>query len=218
LVIRFDLNQFETRFFFSLLLYLFFILSYFLFGFYNAFLIVLTPSIIFIFYLYSVNGINYIDKKTMYITITNTIYFIIFIYLFPPYNYLQLEQAFIKVIFEELFFRFCMIGIVRKYLSFLKMKKTIIVLITNSLLFSFLHMQYVLLGEYSIIFIQGVNFGLTFLSIGIFSSIYSHLLWNLYFPNIIPQLPIFILAAANIIYLINLAKRESKKGKIMHLR
>jgi hypothetical protein len=127
-------------------------------------------------------------------------------------------ESVIKVVFEELLFRFSMLGIVKKYLRARKNFRTAFTLMLNGVLFSSLHFQYNTIWDYSTIFIQGLNFSLTYLNLGIFPSIITHLLWNYYYPNIVPQLPILILTIGLPLYDNYQSKRRARMQRIMHVR
>jgi membrane protease YdiL (CAAX protease family) len=127
-------------------------------------------------------------------------------------------ESLVKVFFEELLFRFSMLGIMGKYLDFEKRYRLIFILILNSVLFSSLHFQYSTIGAFSTVFIQGLNFAITFVSLGIIPTIATHLLWNYYFPNIVPQLPILFLTVGLPIYDNYQEKRMEKMKRIILIR
>jgi len=212
------MDTFGIRLLISLVIYVIFTYLYTMYGFYISFIATLTPSIIVVLYLYSLDGFNLLNRKVLYTSILILTYFFTIIVFFPSKRLDNFEQTVIKVSFEEFLFRFCMIGIVRKFLDFESVKRTAAILLINSLLFSMLHIQYELLGEYVTIFLQGINYGLTYLSLGIIPSILSHLLWNLYFPNILPQTPIFFMAVFYIYYTISERRTLARRRKITHAR
>lgn len=215
-IIRMD--DFKTRFSISLIIYILFIILKTLFGTYNSYIIILPPSVIFVLYIFIIDNINLITKKSTYVFMGVFIYFLIIIYLYPQNIMNDLVQVLIKASFEELLFRLCMIGILKKYLNFTSMKRMMVVLIINSLFFTIIHTQYTLLEDYATIYLQTISYGLTYLSLGIFASIISHTIWNLYLPNIILQLPIFIVTVGNIYYLINRVRVLEKRGRVVHVR
>lgn len=178
----------------------------------------LPPSIIFVLYTFLLDNCKLITRKRTYFSIGIFIYFLIMIFIYPPNKLVSLDLVLIKAIFEELLFRLCMIGIVKKHLDFISLKRMLIVLIVNSLIFSAIHTQYKLIEDYAIIFVQSISYGLTYLSLGIFASIVSHTIWNLYLPNILPQIPILIVTMGNIYYKINRMLALEKRGKVMHGR
>ena len=212
------MDDFKTRFSISFIIYISFTILKTLFGTYNSYIIILPPSLVFVLYVIIIDDIKLITKKGTYLFMGIFIYFLIIIYLYPQNIMNDLVQVLIKASFEELLFRLCMIGIIKKYLAFTSMKRMMVVLIINSLLFTVIHTQYILLEDYATIYLQTISYGLTYLSLGIFASIISHTIWNLYLPNIIPQLPIFIVTIGHIYYLINRVRLLEKRGRVVHVR
>jgi hypothetical protein len=158
-----------------------------------------------------------VSRRSLLIAISVVLYFFFLTFLLflrGPFR----PESFVKVVFEELLFRFSMLGIVKKYLNYKKNYRIAFTLILNGLLFSSLHFQYNTIWDHSTIFIQGLNFALTYLSLGIFPSIITHLLWNYYFPNIVPQLPILFLTIGLPLYDNYQSKRRAKMQRIMHVR
>lgn len=209
---------FWIRLLISLVIYVVFICLYATFGFYLSFIVVLSPSIIFVLYLFSLDGFNFLNRRALYVSVLIFTYFLIIIFLYPSKKLGSFVQTGIKASFEELLFRFCMIGVVRKFLDFESKGRVAAILLINSFLFSLLHTQYELLGEYATIFLQGVNYGLTYVSLGIIPSIVSHLIWNLYFPNILPQIPILIMTILNIYYVISERRLQARRRRMTHTR
>jgi membrane protease YdiL (CAAX protease family) len=111
-----------------------------------------------------------------------------------------------------------MLGIMNKFLSFKNKTRLFFTIILNSILFSLLHFQYRTFGDYSTIFFQSINFALTYLSLGIIPTFVTHLLWNYYFPNIIPQLPILILTIGLPLYDNYKENRIERMKRIVHPR
>lgn len=211
-------DNFKIRFLASLIIYFIFIILRTLLGIYNSYIIILPPSIIFILHTFSIDNGKLITRKGAYFSIGIFMYFLFIIFIYPSNKLISLDIVLIKAIFEELLFRLFMIGIVKKYLNFISIKRMLFVLIINSLIFSVIHTQYKLIEDYATIFVQSISYGLTYLSLGIFASIVSHTIWNLYLPNILPQIPILIVTMGNIYYKINRTLALKKHGKIMHGR
>jgi len=111
-----------------------------------------------------------------------------------------------------------MLGVMKRYLNLLNLRLVFVALIVNSLFFTTLHMQYETVPEYATIFFQSINFGLTYLSLGIIPSIANHLLWNLYFPNILLQIPISVAAIGYISYITYREEKRIKRERIKHLK
>jgi len=103
------------------------------------------------------------------------VYLIVIMGLYRSVFWGQLGQVLIKVVFEEVLFRLIMLGVMKRYLNLLNLRLVFVALIVNSLFFTTLHMQYETVPEYATIFFQSINFGLTYLSLGIIPSIANHL-------------------------------------------
>jgi len=212
------IDDFKFRFIISLITYFMFIILRTLIGVNNSYTIILPPAIIFVTYIFFKDNYKLITRKGAYISAGICTYFLILIFLYPPNGKSDLDLVLIKASFEEFLFRLCMIGIVKKYLDFTSTKRMLFVIIINSLIFSAIHTQYKFLEDYAIIFVQSVSYNLTYLSLGIFPSIISHTIWNLYLPNILPQTPILIITMGNIYYTIYRPRWLERREKITHLR
>jgi len=211
------LDNFKNRMAISFVFYLVFTILYFFYDFYNSITFVLPFAFFILLYLFSNDKIELMTRNGAFIVIGVVAYFLIIIFLFSSQVLISAEKI-IKVVFEELLFRLCMIGVVKKYLDFIYPRKIAAVLIINSLLFSSLHFQYDSLWQYTVIFVQGLNFGLTYLSLGILPTICTHVLWNAFFPSILPQIPILIATVVLPLYHIHKENERSKMGRIMHTR
>lgn len=210
-------NSFYGRVFQSLIFYLLFTLFYIFFGFYKSIIIIFGISAFSFFQIIILDKSILVSRRSLLLVISVVIYFIFMTFLLLPRGPLRAESV-VKVVFEEMLFRFSMLGIVKKYLNYKKNYRKVFTLILNGILFSFLHFQYNTIWDYSTIFIQGLNFALTYLSLGIFPSIITHLLWNYYFPNIVPQLPILILTIGLPLYDNYQSNRKDRMERIMHVK
>ncbi len=209
------LDNFKNRMAISFVFYLAFTILYFFYDFYRSIMFVLPFAFFILLYLFFNDKIELMTRNGAFKVIGVVAYFLIILFLFSSQVLISAEKI-IKVVFEELLFRLCMIGVVKKYLGFIYPRKIAAVLIINSLLFSSLHFQYDSLWQYTVIFVQGLNFGLTYLSLGILPTICTHVLWNAFFPSILSQIPILIATVVLPLYHIHKENERSKMGRIMH--
>jgi len=213
----YSLTDFQKRFLLSFIFYSVFVIFYAILGFYVSAIITLILSISIVFYFFY-DDIKSLTISWAYASFGVIVYLVVIIGLYQPVSWEQLGQTLIKVVFEEVLFRLIMLGIMKKYLNLLNVRMIFAVLIVNSLFFTTLHIQYRTAPEYATIFVQSTNFGLTYLSLGILPSITNHLLWNLFFPNILPQIPISVAAILYILYVNYQEERRIRSGRIMHLK
>jgi len=212
------LNTFRYRLILSTVFYSIFALIYLQYGFNLAAFVTLIPSFSFYLYFLYEDNLEILDKGTIFFAVIVVLYGL-FISLFlrsdknPFFN-----AILIKAGFEEILFRLCMLGILKYYVDFEDNVKMGVVLILNALFFSSLHVQYQDIWGYSTIFLQGLNFGVTYLGLGIVPSIVSHTLWNYYYPNVNPQLPILVAAVARIYYDVDTRRRSERAERIRYLR
>jgi len=188
---------------FSIILYLFFLILLFRIDFHIDLFLMLIYAVPFILYKIHDDGLPLITKEEIVFLIINISYFFSILLIFIPNKLNEWMTIVIyQALFEELFFRFCMIGITKKYVKFKSPLSVLLVLIINSFLFSCAHVQYQALEQKIIIFMLGVINGIIYLSVGIFPSVISHALWNFYY-NIILILPIIITAFISIFFILN---------------
>jgi hypothetical protein len=208
-------NSFKARISLSLFFYFIFTLFYLFFGFHKSIIIILAISLFSLFKIFIPDKSLSINHRKILLDMSIIIYFFFILLIFLPTGPLRFESL-IKVVFEELLFRFSMLGVISKFLNYQKKSRLIFVLTLNSILFSSLHFQYSTIWEYLTIFIQSLNFAFTYVNLGILSSIITHILWNNYFPNIIPQLPILLLTVGLPIYDTYQKEQRSKLQRIIH--
>ncbi len=213
----YPLTDFQKRFLLSLIFYSVFVILYAILGFYASYIITLILSTSVVFY-FLYGDIKSITIRWVIASIGAIVYLIVIIGLYRPVFWGQLGEDFIKVIFEEVLFRLIMLGVMKRYLNLLNLRLVFVALMVNSLFFTTLHMQYETIPEYAIIFFQSINFGLTYLSLGIIPSIANHLLWNLFFPNVMLQIPITLVAIGYILYITYREEERVKRGRFKHLK
>jgi membrane protease YdiL (CAAX protease family) len=211
-------NQFNTRLFLSCGLYLIFATFFIMDGLYPAYIFSLIIAFPLSLYTQIEEGIFLINRKSIYLTLFYILYFFL-VYFFYPVNLFYLSQIFTVVTFEELFFRFSFLGILRSDMDFIKFPlRTCILFIINSLFFLALHKQYTNFFEYLVVFFLSLHYCLIYYSSGIVPSIISHVLWNLYSPNIIFQVPYFVTNLILIILPVELEKRRERRERVPFLR
>lgn len=197
--------------------YSIFVIFYSIINFYVSSIVTLVFSISIVFYFFY-DDIKSLTIRWMSASFGVILYLVVIIGFYQPVYWVQFGIIMIKVVFEEVLFRLIMLGIMKRYLNLLNLRMVFAVLIVNSMFFTTLHIQYRGVPEYATIFIQSLNFGLTYLSLGILPSIVNHLLWNLFFPNILPQIPIFFVSVAYIFYIKYQEEKRIKSGRIVHLK
>ena len=212
-----SLTDFQKRFLLSFIFYSVFVIFYAILGFYVSSIITLALSTSIVFY-FLYDDIKSITIGWVIASFGVIVYLIVIMGLYRSVFWGQLGQVLIKVVFEEVLFRLIMLGVMKKYLNLLNLRLVFVALIVNSLFFTTLHMQYETVPEYATIFFQSINFGLTYLSLGIIPSIANHLLWNLYFPNILLQIPISVAAIGYISYITYREEKRIKRERIKHLK
>lgn len=151
------------------------------------------------YYILYVDDIPIINMENIMFFILSVLYFVIIIIFYIPQNMSgKISPIVYQAAIEELFFRFCMLGIAKKYISFNSPLSLWLVLLVNSMLFAFSHTVYNSIQIISLIQL-GVIYGLIYLTVGIGPTIISHALWNLNH-NIFFVYPIFIPASILAIY------------------
>ncbi len=152
-----------------------------------------------IYYILYVDDIPIINIENIMFFISNVLYFVLILIFFIPNNMNgNLSPIIFLATIEEFFFRFCMLGIVKKYISFNSPLSLWVVLLINSVLFAFSHTGYNSMQMISLIQL-GMIYGLIYLSAGIGPTIISHALWNISH-NIFFIYPILIPASSLAIY------------------
>jgi len=119
------------------------------------------------------------DINEFIIGLLFSIYFILIFTFIPSMKINEIELIFIRqASFEEIFFRFFMIGSNKKYFRFDSLKEALSTLIISNIVFTMGH-DYDLWGNLQI-FSLGLVWSYIFLSINIIPTIIAHALWNLY--------------------------------------
>jgi len=96
---------------------------------------------------------------------------------------------------EELYFRFCMLGILKSSNEWKKLntiQKTFI-LFVNSMLFTLLHIQYQAISDYLTLLWISLIFSYLFIENGIVPAIVAHSVWNFYL-NLYSLIPMLVIA------------------------
>ena len=152
-----------------------------------------------VYYIIYVDDIPIINIENILFFVSSVCYFVFLLIFIIPHN---LNDNLLPIIYqatiEEFFFRFCMLGIVKKHISFNSPLPLWLVLFVNSILFAFSHTVYTSIQTISLIQL-GVIYGLIYLNAGIGPTIISHALWNLNH-NIFFIYPILISASSLAIY------------------
>ena len=162
-----------------------------------------------IYYILYVDDIPIINIENIMFFISNVLYFVLILIFFIPNNMNgNLSPIIFLATIEEFFFRFCMLGIIKKYISFNSPISLWSVLLVNSVLFAFSHTVYNSIQIISLIQL-GVIYGLIYLSAGIGPAIISHALWNINH-NVFFIYPILISASSLVIYSLMKTNRTSQ--------
>jgi len=208
-------NKFHFRVMISLILYILFISLYLTSGLYRSYIIILIPSLILTLYFSLKDGGIWFGTTHLFSAFLSILYFLLIFVFFPPNKRIGSELV-SKVLLEELFFRFSLIGILKSKLDLLKRPiRTSLIILLMGVLFSALHIQYTLLEEYVTVSILGMNYVLIFLEIGLIPTIVSHLTWNLYKPHVLLQAPFLLLALSNLYYR---DKKERKRDRARRIK
>jgi len=208
------LDKFHFRVMVSLTLYLLFITFYLTSGLYESYIIMLIPSLILAFYFSIKDTVIWFDPPRLFSAFLSILYFSSILTIFPSKKGIDYDQV-SKVLFEELFFRLSLIGILKNKLDLLKRPlRTGVMVLLMGALFSALHVQYTLIEEYVMVCILGMNYILIFLEIGLIPTIASHLIWNLYKPNALLQVPFLIATIFNLFYRDKKERNRDRKRRI----
>lgn len=163
----------------------------------------------FIYYILYVDEIYMMKKETLVFLLFSILYFIFITVIFAPRGFsVNVKNTIYQAGIEEFFFRFCMLGIIRKYVKFDSPLSLWLVLLINSLLFTNSHSYQNILQIIPIVQL-GIIYGLIYLSVGVGPSIIAHALWNMH-GEIFLIYPILVPASFIIIYsLINTNKNNN---------
>jgi len=150
--------------------------------FYISFLIIIIISLFLIFVTYKKDGLLIMKKREFAYGLFYFTYFIILIYLYVPPLINQFVLIFIKqATFEEIYFRFYMIGINKRYYNKILSIEFIMTLLASNLIFTIYHSEnlYICIQ----VFLLGLIFSYIYFNTGIISSIITHAIWNFYLPT-----------------------------------
>jgi len=142
---------------------------------------------------------NFLSKRS--IAFSALIAFLSFgiVLLFPPNKINEWYTIIIlQGLREEMYFRFCALGLMKTCSEWIRSKLAVKVLIMliNAALFTLLHIQYQTLPDYLTIFLVSIIFAYLFIENGIMSAIVAHSLWNFYL-SLYPLIPLIVLSIIN---------------------
>jgi hypothetical protein len=168
-----------------------------------------------IYYILYVDEIEIINQNSLIFLFFSVLYFIFVIVVFIPKGLsVSVKNILYQAGIEEFFFRFCMLGILRKYVKFDSPLSLWSVLLINSILFTNSHSFQNIFQLIPIVQL-GIIYGLIYLSVGIGPSIITHALWNIH-GNIFLIYPILIPASFVIIHSLlnnNKNKKDSENNQ-----
>ena len=183
----------------AFVLYLVFFILRFNIDFKIRFFLLVIYAVPTVYYILHVDDMPIINIENIMFFVSSVLYFVILIIFYIPQNMNgKIPPILYQATIEEFFFRFCMLGIVKKYVSFNSPLSLWVVLLINSVLFAFSHTGYNSMQMISLIQL-GMIYGLIYLSVGIGPTIISHALWNISH-NIFFIYPILIPASSLAIY------------------
>ena len=183
----------------AFVLYLVFFILRFNIDFKIRFFLLVIYAVPTVYYILHVDDIPIINIENIMFFVSSILYFVIFMIFYIPQNMNgKISPIVYQAAIEELFFRFCLLGVTKKYISFNSPLSLWMVLLINSVLFAFSHTVYSTMQTISLIQL-GVIYGLIYLSVGIGPAIISHALWNINH-NIFFIYPILIPASSLAIY------------------
>ncbi len=163
----------------------------------NAFLILLPPFMFVTIVTYLQMGLDNISSKRSFLfSVLFVVLFLGIILLFSPDKIGEWYTITIRQgLREELYFRLCALGVLKTCVEWneLKPSRKALLMLTNSVLFALLHIQYQTLSDFLTIFYVSLIFAYLFIENGIVSAIVAHSLWNFYL-NLYPFIPLLILS------------------------
>jgi len=175
------LNSWERRSYLSITLFALhcFVFQKFL-GYFLSFLLTNILCVLFLLYLHRQDKILSINYGKIIYSLIFILYFITIIIFFKPPLISEFILIFIQqASFEEIYFRFFMIGINKKHYT--DTKTTLKTIILNNLFFITFHLR--TFNNLIQVFLLGLIFTYVYLNTDIISSIISHAIWNLYLPS-----------------------------------
>ncbi len=150
--------------------------------FYISFLIIIIISLFLIFVTYKKDGLLIMKKRELAYGLFYFTYFIILIYFYAPPSINQFVLIFIKqATFEEIYFRFYMIGINKRYYNKILSIELIMTLLASNLIFTIYHSDNLFIWMQ--VFLLGLILSYIYFKTGIISSIITHAIWNFYLPT-----------------------------------
>lgn len=168
-----------------------------------------------IYYILYVDELHAMKLETLVFLLFTVLYFIFVIVIFVPKGLnFNVKNIIYQAGIEEFFFRFCMLGILRKFVKFDSPFSLWSVLIINSLLFTNSH-SFENIFQIIPLVQLGIIYGLIYLSVGIGPSIIAHALWNIH-GNIFLIYPILIPASFIIIHSLLNKNKNIQKTTVLH--
>jgi len=150
----------------------------------QTFLILLPPFIaLTIFYYLRTDLNNIFSKRSLEFSAIFIILSLVVILLHPPNKINEWYRIIIlQGLREELYFRFCMLGILKTCDEWRKLRsvQVTVFLFVNSILFTSLHIQYKAFHELFTVFLVSCIFSFLFIQNGIVAAVITHSLWNFY--------------------------------------
>ena len=211
--------SFRLRLILSSIFYLCFVILFYLIGLYQSFLLSLILSFPTSLYFQIKNqSMKNIDISRIKLSFGYSLYLVIILLLFPI-KLSILNVIFTMAMFEEIFFRFCLLGIFKYELDFEDNKwKTVLLIIINSIFFLALHKQYTDFFDLLVVFLLGIYYALSYITLGILPAFIAHIFWNLYSPNLLFQIPIILGILLSILIPRYLSDRTDRKNRIPFLQ
>jgi len=163
----------------------------------QAFLVLLPPFIVLTAFCYWKQGIkNILSVRSVLFSSLFVVLSLAIILVFSPNKLNEWCTIVIRQgLREELYFRFCMLGILKSSNDWKKTKtiQRALILFVNSMLFTLLHVQYQAISDYLTLLWVSLIFSYLFIENGIVSAIVAHSVWNFYL-NWYLLIPLLVLA------------------------
>jgi len=163
----------------------------------QSFLVLSPPFIALTATYYLKQGIkNILSIRSVLFSLLFVVLSLAMILVFSPYKLNEWYTIVIQQgIREELYFRFCMLGILKSSNEWTKLKtlQKAFILFVNSMLFTLLHVQYQAISDYLTLLWISLILSYLFIENGIVRAIVAHSVWNFYL-NLYPLTPLLVLA------------------------
>ena len=163
----------------------------------QSFLALLPPFMVLTLIYYLKTGIrNIVPKRIVLFSALFVVLALTMILIFRPGKIKEWSRIVIQQgLIEELYFRFCMLGILKSSDEWKRLKpiQRILIICVNSMLFTLLHIQYQTILEYLTLLWVSLIFSYLFVENGIVSAIVAHSVWNFYL-DWYSLLPLLVLA------------------------